>query len=148
GPQAGVIFGRRDLVDRCGRHPLARALRPGQLVLAALQETAMAYLRRDGDAIPFWRMATVPAAELRRRAAALGVGEVIDTVAVAGAGSLPGFEIPSAGIALDGDHSEGLRMADPPVIGRVHQARTLLDLRTVDPADDPLVAKAAAACMS
>ncbi|MBV9933093.1 MAG: L-seryl-tRNA(Sec) selenium transferase [Actinobacteria bacterium] len=148
GPQAGVIFGRRDLVDRCGRHPLARALRPGQLVLAALQETAMAYLRRDGDAIPFWRMATVPAAELRRRAAALGVGEVIDTVAVAGAGSLPGFEIPSAGIALDGDHSEGLRMADPPVIGRVHQSRTVLDLRTVDPADDPLVAKAAAACMS
>jgi L-seryl-tRNA(Ser) seleniumtransferase len=115
-------------------------------VLAALQETAMAYLRREGDAIPFWRMATVPVDGLRRRAAALGVGEVVDTTAVAGAGSLPGFEIPSAGAALDGDHSEALRAADPPVIARVHQGRTVLDLRTVDPTDDPLVAKAVAAC--
>src|SRR5205085_12398925 len=60
GPQAGIIAGRADLVARCGRHPLARALRPGALVLAALQETALAYLRRDGDAIPFWRMTSVP----------------------------------------------------------------------------------------
>jgi L-seryl-tRNA(Ser) seleniumtransferase len=147
GPQAGLVLGRRDLVERCARHPLARALRPGQLVLAALQETALAYLRREGDAIPFWRMATTPLDELRRRAGALGVGEVVDCVAVAGAGSLPGLDMPSAGIALDGDHTAALRSADPPVIARVHHGRTVLDLRTVDPADDPLVAKAVAACM-
>ncbi|MBV9039874.1 MAG: L-seryl-tRNA(Sec) selenium transferase, partial [Acidimicrobiia bacterium] len=59
GPQAGVVAGRADLVEACAAHPLARALRPGALVLSALQETALAYLRRDGDAIPFWRMATL-----------------------------------------------------------------------------------------
>src|SRR5205814_3877612 len=94
GPQAGVIAGRSDLVEACAAHPLARALRPGGLVLGALQETALAYLRRDGDAIPFWRMATAPVEELRRRAGARGVGGVVDTLAVAGAGSLPGLEIP------------------------------------------------------
>jgi L-seryl-tRNA(Ser) seleniumtransferase len=78
----------------------------------------------------------------------LGGGEVVDTVAVAGAGSLPGFDIASAGVALDGDHTAALRAAEPPVIARVHDARTVLDLRTVDPADDPLVAKALAACTS
>src|SRR5690606_7437350 len=65
GPQAGIIAGRADLVAACARHPLARALRPGGLVLGALQDVALTYLRRDGQAIPFWRMATTPVAELR-----------------------------------------------------------------------------------
>jgi len=146
GPQAGVIAGRADLVDTCAAHPLARALRPGALVLNALQETALAYLRRDGDAIPFWRMATVKVEELRRRAGALGRGEVVDTVAVAGAGSLPGLDIPSAGIAVGGDVTAALRAHDPPVIARTRDDRTVLDLRTVDPSDDPVVAKALASC--
>src|SRR5947199_1528474 len=88
GPQAGIIAGRADLVEACAAHPLARALRPGALVLAALQETALAYLRRDGGAIPFWRMATTSVEELRRRADALGAGTPVDTVAVAGAASV------------------------------------------------------------
>jgi L-seryl-tRNA(Ser) seleniumtransferase len=142
GPQAGVVAGRADLVEACAAHPLARALRPGALVLSALQETALAYLRRDGDAIPFWRMATAPVAELRRRAAALGVGEPVDTVAVAGAGSLPGLDIPSAGVAVEGDVTAALRRHDPAVVARTRDGRTLLDLRTVDATDDPVVAKA------
>jgi L-seryl-tRNA(Ser) seleniumtransferase len=145
GPQAGLVAGRADLVQRCARHPLARALRPGGLVLGALQETALAYLRRDGDAIPFWRMAAVPVETLRARAAALGAGEVVDTQAVPGGGSVPGLTMPSAGIAVDGDRTAALRAADPPVIARVHEGRTVVDLRTVDPLDDPLVAKALAA---
>jgi L-seryl-tRNA(Ser) seleniumtransferase len=148
GPQAGVIAGRTDLVDACAAHPLARALRPGALVLAALQQTALAYLRRDGKAIPFWRMAATPVEVLRRRAEALGAGTPLDTVAVAGAGSLPGLELPSAGVAVDGDHTAALRAHDPPVIARVHEGRTLLDLRTVDPADDEVVAKAVLECTS
>jgi L-seryl-tRNA(Ser) seleniumtransferase len=148
GPQAGVVAGRAELVEACAAHPLARALRPGALVLAALQQTALAYLRRDGRAIPFWRMAATPVDVLRRRADALGAGTPVDTVAVAGAGSLPGLELPSAGVAVDGDHAAALRAHDPPVIARVHEGRTLLDLRTVDPADDPVVAKAALSCMS
>jgi L-seryl-tRNA(Ser) seleniumtransferase len=146
GPQAGVIAGRADLVDRCARHPLARALRPGALVLGALQATALAYLRNDGAAIPFWRMATAPVEDLRARAAAIAADAVTDCLSVAGAGSVPGSEIPSAGIALAGDHATALRAHDPPVVARVRDGRTILDLRTVDPADDPEVAKALAAC--
>ena len=142
GPQAGVIAGTAALVDACADHPLARALRPGALVLAALQETALAYLRRDGAAIPFWRMAAAPVEELQRRGEALGVGRVV------GAGSLPGLEIPSAGVAVDGDITAALRVGDPPVIARATEDRTVLDLRTVDPADDPVVAKALHACTS
>ncbi|HUQ39164.1 MAG TPA: L-seryl-tRNA(Sec) selenium transferase [Acidimicrobiales bacterium] len=140
GPQAGVIAGRRELVDRCARHPLYRALRAGSLVLAALQDTALAYLARRTDDIPFWRMATEPVERLQARAAAIGVGAVIDTVAMAGGGSAPGMEIPSAGIAVDGDHAAALRRADPPVVARVSDGRTVLDLRTVDPDDDPHLA--------
>jgi L-seryl-tRNA(Ser) seleniumtransferase len=142
GPQAGIVAGRADLVAACQRHPLNRALRPGGLVLAALQDTALAYLRREGDAIPFWRMAATPVAELRARAAALGVGDACATVAVAGGGSVPGQEVPSAGVAVAGDHAAALRAHDPPVIARVHEGSTICDLRTVDPADDPVLADA------
>ncbi len=148
GPQAGVIAGRRDLVQVCARHPLARALRPGGLVLEVLQDTALAYLRRDGDAIAFWRMAQVPVGELVRRAEELGVGEVVRCHSVPGGGTLPGLEIDSAGVALPGDRTAALRRAEVPVIGRVHAGTTLLDLRTVDPADDVLVADAAKAALS
>ena len=147
GPQAGVIAGRADLVDRCARHPLARALRPGSLVLSALQETALAYLRRDGDAIAFWRMAATPLEALRARATALAqeVGvdaEVVACEATPGGGSVPGLTMASVGVAVDGDHTAVLRSADTPVVARVHDGRTVLDLRTVDPGADTLVAKA------
>ena len=140
-----MIAGRADVVAACARHPLSRALRPGGLVLAALQETALAYLRRDGDAIPFWRMAALSVDDLRRRAEGLGVGTPFDTVAVAGGGSVPGHDLPSAGVCLDGDHAPALRANDPPIVARVHDGRTVCDLRTVDPADDPVLAKALAA---
>lgn len=148
GPQAGVIAGRAELVRACARHPLARALRPGGLVLEALQEVALAYLRRDGDAIPLWRMATVPVDELRRRAAALGVGTVVTCSSVPGGGSLPGLEIESAGVALPGDRTAALRRWEVPVVARVREGSTVLDLRTVDPHDDAIVAAAARAALS
>ncbi len=149
GPQAGVLAGRADLVDRCARHPLARALRPGSLVLSALQETALAYLRRDGDAIAFWRMAATPLEALRQRATALaqevgGDAEVVTCEATPGGGSVPGLTMESVGVSVDGDHTAALRSADPPVVARVHEGRTILDLRTVDPGSDALVAKALA----
>jgi L-seryl-tRNA(Ser) seleniumtransferase len=140
GPQAGVIAGRRDLVAACAAHPLARALRPGGLVLGALQAVALAYLRRDGDAIPFWRLASRPLGELQRRAGALGVGDAVACESLPGAGSMPGITIPSAGIAVDGDHTAALRDADPPVIARVTHDRTVCDLRAVEPADDDHIA--------
>jgi L-seryl-tRNA(Ser) seleniumtransferase len=145
GPQAGILAGRAELVERCARHPLARALRPGGLVLETLQETALSYLRGDGRAIPFWRMATIELEELRRRADAIaagapaGVRGPVDCFAVAGGGSLPGLDLPSAGVALDGDHTAALRAWDPPIVSRVEAGSTILDLRTVDPADDPIL---------
>jgi L-seryl-tRNA(Ser) seleniumtransferase len=139
GPQAGIIAGRADLVARCAAHPLARALRPGSLVLGSLQELALAYLARDGRSIPFWRMATLPVEELRRRASAISVDLAADTMAVPGGGTLPGVEIPSAGLMIPGDRVAELRTGTPPVIARVHDGSTMIDLRTVHPHDDDVV---------
>lgn len=146
GPQAGILAGRAELVERCARHPLYRALRPGGLVLSALQATALSYLRNDGLAIPFWRMAAAPAEELRRRAEALGAGEVAPCSSVAGAGSAPGVEIPSWGVRIAGDHRRRLSDNDPPVVTRVREGWTVADLRGVDPADDSVLAKALMSC--
>ncbi len=142
GPQAGIIAGRADLVAACTSHPLARALRPGGLVLAALQAVALAYLRRDGAAIGFWRMASLSVAALQGRAEAMGVGRPVACASVTGGGTLPGVEIPSAGVALDGDHTAALRARTPPVVARVADSVTICDLRTVDPTDDTEVARA------
>ena len=125
GPQAGIIAGRHDLVVRCARHPLARALRPGGLVLAALQDLALAYLRRDVvDRVPFWRLAATTVDVLERRAtdvaaATNAAGAVaVHTEALPGAGSAPGAVIPSWGVRIPGDHLAPLRAHDPPVIAR------------------------------
>ena len=145
GPQAGIIAGRADIVAACARHPLARALRPGGLVLAALQEVALAYLRKDaGTAIPLWRMLTASPDQLRARAVALGVGRVVPSVSLTGGGTLPGTELPSFGIAIAGDHAAALRGWDPPVVARVANGETVCDLRTVQPDEDEIVAKAIA----
>ena len=148
GPQAGVIVGDASLVERCRQHPLARALRPGSLVLGALQDVLLAYLRRDGDAIPFWRMAALRADALRTRAEALGVGRVVECASVPGGGSLPGVEIDSWGVVVDGDLTAELRAFDPPVIARVLDGSTVLDLRTVDADDDDVVRRAVTSCTS
>jgi L-seryl-tRNA(Ser) seleniumtransferase len=147
GPQVGVIAGRADLVAACSKHPLARALRPGTLVLAALQQTALAYLhRRVVDEVPFWQMVAAPLDSLRARAEAIAAQvpgaqpEAMD--ALPGAGSAPGTTMPSYGVVLRGDHLAALRAGTPPVVARVRDGRTSLDLRTVDPADDAVVVAA------
>ena len=140
GPQAGIIAGRADLVDACRRHPLARALRPGSLVLAALQHTALAYLRGDGDAIEFWRMAALTPAQLRERLGAYEGLQEVSTAATPGGGTLPGIEIESVGVVLPGDHLEALRARPRPIVARVADGATVVDLRTVHPDDDAEVA--------
>ena len=137
-----MIAGRADLVAACAAHPLARALRPGSLVLHALQDLALAYLSRDGSAIPFWRMATIPVDDLRARARRIAPALATDTVAVPGGGTLPGVEIPSAGLVMAGDCVAELRAGSPPIIARVADDATVVDLRTVHPDDDEVVAAA------
>jgi L-seryl-tRNA(Ser) seleniumtransferase len=148
GPQAGVIVGDGELVSRCARHPLARALRPGRLVLETMQETLLAYLARDLARLPLWRMASVPLTELRLRAQRLAArtgAEPRPCRSLPGGGSAPQGELDSYGIALPAEHAAALRMAEPPVLARVHDDMTVLDLRTVDPADDDRLAAIVAA---
>jgi len=150
GPQAGIITGRADLVARCAAHPLARALRPGGLVLAALQELVLAYLRRDVVAtVPFWRMAATPVADLTARAEAIAAATgttAVATDALPGAGSAPGATLPSAGVRLAGDHLAALRGHDPPVITRAREGITVADLRAVEPDDDAVLVEALRRC--
>lgn len=149
GPQAGIVAGRAELVARCAAHPLARALRPGGLVLAALQDLALAYLHGQvTEQVPFWKMVATPTSVLERRARWLvacdGVAgaTAVPTEALPGAGSAPGATMPSFGVALAGDHLASLRAHDPPVIARVRDDRTVIDLRSVDPSDDDVLAHA------
>lgn len=147
GPQAGVIAGRADLVAACMKHPLARALRPGGHVLFAMQHLALSYLAKTAAIdVPFWQMATATIDDLSIRAheivAATGVGEVVPSEAVPGAGSAPGTAIASVAIKVAGDHLALLRQATTPIIARTRDAATLLDLRTIHRDDDGLVVAA------
>ena len=152
GPQAGIIVGRKDLIAQCARHPLARALRPGGLVLGALQDVALAYLRRDGDAIPFWHMVGLSVADLKRRADLIAAdvpgAQSVAMDALPGAGSLPGVTMPSYGVAMRGDLTATLRAGSPPLIARVRDNTTFLDLRTVDVVDDATIISALTAACS
>ncbi|MBL6620203.1 MAG: L-seryl-tRNA(Sec) selenium transferase [Ilumatobacteraceae bacterium] len=147
GPQAGVIAGRAELVARCAQHPLMRALRPGSLVIESLQSTVMALLNRRPEEVAFWSMASAPVAEVRARAERIAEAcpesvSVVDLESLPGAGSAPGRGIPSAGLALDVDLVTALRRCAVPVIARLDEGRTVIDLRSVSPVDDEMITAA------
>jgi L-seryl-tRNA(Ser) seleniumtransferase len=136
GPQAGIVVGRADLVERLRRHPLQRALRIDKLSLAALEGTLLLYLEpeRALREVPVLRALREDAAAVRARAErlaeALG-GEVEETIARVGGGALPLAELPSFACALDESLAAPLRLGDPPVVGVVRDGRLLLDCRTL-----------------
>jgi L-seryl-tRNA(Ser) seleniumtransferase len=151
GPQAGLLVGRRDLVERCRKHPLYRPLRPDRGTYAALE----AVLRRHlaGAPMPIDRLWPEPEEHRRRldaaaREIAADPGLAVERVpaeAFLGGGSAPERPIPGEALALGAASAGGpsgeallrrLRQGDPPVVGYVREDRVLLDLRTVDPADD------------
>jgi L-seryl-tRNA(Ser) seleniumtransferase len=110
-------------------------------VLSSLQQVALAYLRRDAhQTVPFWRLVSTPVEQLRERAAAValaaGMGEVVDSDGMPGAGSTPGRTVPSAAVRVPGDHLAALRTHDPPVVARVRDGATWVDLLGVEPDDD------------
>jgi L-seryl-tRNA(Ser) seleniumtransferase len=146
GPQAGVVVGRVDLVERLRRHPLQRALRADKLTLAALEGTlALALEPTERDAVPVLRMLHEPVETVRVRAerlAGLVGGEVEDTVARVGGGALPLAELPSAACAIEEGLAEPLRAGEPPVVALVRDGRTLLDCRTLTDAEIEEVAAA------
>jgi L-seryl-tRNA(Ser) seleniumtransferase len=144
GPQAGIVVGRADLVERLRRHPLQRALRADKLTLAALEGTLLAYLD-EPRRIPVLRMLGEHAEAVRARAerlAELVGGTVEETVARVGGGALPLAELPSFACAVEERLAAPLRTGEPPVVGIVRDGRLLLDCRTL--VDDELAAVAAA----
>ena len=143
GPQAGLILGGRDLVERLRRHPLSRALRPGKLVLAALAATL------DGPPPPVHQHLHADLAVLADRALALAEqtdGTATPTQAVVGGGGAPGQHLPSWGVTYPESLADRLRAGTPIVVGRVEDGRTVLDLRTVPADQDEQLAAAVRAC--
>ena len=144
GPQAGVVVGRADLVERLRRHPLQRALRADKLTLAALEGT-LATASSAAPDIPVLRMLHEPLEGVRARAERLAArvgGEVEETVARVGGGALPLTELASAACAVEEELAERLREGEPPVVALVRDGRTLLDCRTLTDAEADEVADA------
>ncbi len=134
GPQAGIVVGRADLVERLRRHPLQRALRADKLTLAALEGTLALYLDAP-ERIPVLRMLRDDGVRARaERLASVTRGAVEESVARVGGGALPLAELPSFACALEEELATPLRSADPPVVGIVRDGKLLLDCRTI--ADD------------
>jgi L-seryl-tRNA(Ser) seleniumtransferase len=151
GPQAGIVVGRADLVERLRRHPLHRALRADKLGLAALEGTLLLYLdpERALHEVPVLRMlhedSNVVRARAERLAEAVG-GEVEETVGRVGGGALPLSELPSFACAVEEGLVAPLRTHEPPVIGIVRDGRLLLDCRTLTDDECNEVAGAVHAC--
>lgn len=157
GPQAGIICGRKEFLDRIRRNPLFRALRVDKLTIAVLEATVRLYLDGNIDAVPALRMMRLPLKELAARAAALaerlcGVSsisaQVEDGQSAIGGGSTPGQSLATKLVAVG--HSrlsaqeleDALRRDRPPVIARVERDRLLLDLRTVFDGQDGAIVEA------
>ena len=147
GPQAGIVVGRTDLVERLRRHPLQRALRADKLSLAALEGTLRLYLEAP-ERIPVLRMLQEDAELVRVRAerlAGLVGGTVEETVGRVGGGALPLAELPSFACALEESLAAPLRAGEPPVVGVVRDGKLLLDCRTLAGDEIDEVAAAVAA---
>jgi L-seryl-tRNA(Ser) seleniumtransferase len=157
GPQAGFVVGDPQRIERLRRDPLARVCRLDRLLVAALHETLAAYVRgREAEEIPTLRMLALTRQQVGRRATALRRGlereakargrvRVVDGVSRTGGGSSPTGERPTRLIEVSGPEGDAgaieraLRSGEPSVIGRLHDGKLLLDLRTVPPEQDELV---------
>ncbi len=151
GPQAGIIAGSKDLVQKLSAHPLARAVRIDKLSLAALAATLLHYLKEEAvTEIPVWRMISASESHLKERAQALqsaigAIASIAPGRSAIGGGSLPGETLPTWLVALDGNPdamADALRQADPPVVARIEDDRLVLDPRTVMANEEDAVVEA------
>jgi L-seryl-tRNA(Ser) seleniumtransferase len=155
GPQAGVIVGRKEYVDKLKKHPLARAVRVDKTRLAALAATLVHYLKGEAASkIPVWRMIAADRAGIKKRAAAWAGAagsraKVVPGETMVGGGSLPGGSLPTSLLAIAFGSggavkkaAEKLRQREIPVIGRIEKDTLLLDPRTVLPEEDEIIIRA------
>ena len=146
GPQAGIIAGKRSVMERARKNPLFRALRVDKMTLAALETTLAAYLRGDAVSVPVQKMIHLSCGELEQRVRALAQQldklsflqvEIREGESVIGGGSTPGQSLPTRLLSVSSPHFDAAEMAAflrrnrPPIIPRVERERLLLDLRTV-----------------
>jgi len=140
GPQAGIILGKKDLIDKIKKHSMARAVRADKTCLAGLTATLLHYLKDEAEReIPVWKMMSLTGVQIQSRAEAwretLGQGEVIPSESTVGGGSLPEECLSTYVLALTvrspDKFLKKLRDANPPVIARTEDGKVLLDPRTV-----------------
>ena len=157
GPQAGILAGRKELIQKIEKDPLMRALRLDKMTLAALEATLRIYLNAEQALrdIPVLRMLEAPLETLQARAGHLAEGlrgieglttvQILEDISYVGGGSLPDQQMKTIVIALQADHlsdaalSHRLRTGTPAVMPRLREGQVLLDLRTVFPNQDPLL---------
>jgi len=148
GPQAGILLGKKPLIQKLKKHPLARAVRVDKLCLAALTETLQHYLKDEAlSRIPIWQMISAATDQIHARAhhwqTALGAGDLVDGKSTVGGGSLPEETLPTTLLSLEWRHPNQLltrlRCTEPPVIARVEADRVVLDPRTVLPDQDEML---------
>jgi L-seryl-tRNA(Ser) seleniumtransferase len=155
GPQAGILVGRKTLIDVLKQHPLARAIRADKLCLAALTATLDHYRKGEVlEKIPVWRMIARSLADVEAQAQAWAQqvgGTVVPGESAVGGGSLPGATLPTALLALVVSHADmfaaRLRASNPPVIARIAEGRVLFDPRTVLPGQEQTLMSALAAAL-
>ncbi len=154
GPQAGIVLGRADLVERLRRNPIARAVRADKMQTAALEAVLAAYARGEHRELPVWRMLEEPADHVKHRAERLA--EALDgelegarvrpSEATVGGGSMPGYSLPSWSVAVETPDPEAmaarLRTGSPPVFCRVDEKVVVFDVRTVPDREVPDLARA------
>jgi len=158
GPQAGIIVGSSALVKRLRENPLLRALRVDKLTIAALEATLALYRepQRAKREVPVLAMLSRSVAELRTRAEALeetlgGAARVVESDASVGGGAFPNTRIPSVALAFARDAralERRLRLGEPAVIGRIADGHLLIDVRTVQPGEDEMLAAAIRAALA
>ena len=155
GPQAGIIVGKKQAIDKLKKHPLTRAVRIDKTRLAGLEATLLHYMKEEAtDKIPVWRMISAPLAEIERRAtkwrqALNNLAQVVEGDSIVGGGSLPGSTLPTRIVSIRGKGqntvqvlAETLRHQETPVIGRVSGNLLLLDPRSVLPEEDKIMIQA------
>lgn len=148
GPQAGIISGRKDLVDRISAHPLARAMRADKTALAGIAETLRHYLKGEAmTRVPVWQMISASSAYLRLRCedwmSQLPDSDfvsIVETQSAIGGGSLPDETLPSWGLVIETAHPDALartlRTGTPSIMPHIDHDRLIIDARTVLPGQD------------